>query len=387
MAKKQGFTLVELLIVIAIICLLISLIIPAVQAAREAARRLQCSNNLKQLGLALHHYHDGCRTFPVNAVQLTQYYLYPRLSANVALLPYMEQQAKYDAIDGIADSPNNSCAFGVVRNAPLIKLPWYDQIPGFLCPSSGSVRRDRESVEGPAVNNYMFSSGDWPDIHCYSYGTDAETRNAADGYITNPRTVFAGVGRGWTSVGGITDGTSNTIAMSEKITPDAVVGVPIDKPSSGRETLKSAIAVAGATVVAGMNDSPATTGHPDICNGSTIRKGKYYTSGITITSEGGGLRWADGISGYSTFSTIMPPNGPSCYESVAESRVLVAPTSNHAGGVNTVRFDGSVDFISDKINAVTPGRPSSFAVSIGTSPYGVWGALGSINGGEVVVAP
>ena len=383
-----GFTLIELLVVIAIITLLVSLILAAVQAARESARRLHCGNNLKQLGLALHGYHDSVKVFPVNAVQLTQYYHYPRLSANVALLPYLEMQAKYEAIEEIADSPNNSCALGVVLDNPSIKLPWYDQIPGFLCPSSGSVRRDRYGVEGPSVNNYMFSSGDWPDIHCHAYGDDDETRNTVPGYVTNPRTVFAGVGAGWTGIGGITDGTSHTIAMGEKITPDAVVGghsITVTSPDS--YTLKASVAVAGSTVVAGMTDSPKETGDPDVCNGSTIRKGNSYAVGTKITSEGGGLRWADGISAYSTFSTIMPPNGPSCYENIVERRVLVAPTSNHAGGVNTVRFDGSVDFVSDTISAVTPDRESSFAVTNGTSPYGIWGALGSINGGETVASP
>ena len=375
---KRGFTLIELLVVIAIIGILIALMLPAVQAAREAARRMQCSNNLKQLGLALHNYLDTHKVFPVNAVQRTAYYKYPRLNANVALLPYLEQQALYDAIGTIPDDPAWSCSLGTALGSnKTMKLPWYEQVSTFVCTSSGSTRRDRSSEEGSGITNYMFSSGDWPDAHCYRFGTDAESRNAARDYITNPRAVFVGVGRGWKSTGGIADGTSNTIAMSEKL-------VPTD--SGPWVLVRLAIAFSFAAVTDTMT-SPTLGGDPDVCNSSAVRSGVFYTNTVTVTNEGSGLRWADGLTAYSTFSTILPPNSASCYNGGPDDRALITATSNHIGGVNTVRFDGSVGFVSNTINAVTSGRVNSFAVSEGASPYGVWGALGSINGGETTTAP
>ena len=385
--NSRAFTLVELLVVIAIIGILIALLLPAVQAAREAARRMQCTNHLKQWGLALHNYHDASKTFPNNAVQYTAYYLYPRLSGSVVLLPYMEQQAIYDRIgdpnivrSAANGGANDSCAVGTrLGSNKTIRLPWYDQVSIFLCPSSGSQRRDRATEEGPAINNYMFSSGDWPDVNVWFLGTDAD-RNALSGpngpYHLNPRAVFTAGGRGWKNTGGVIDGTSNTIAMSEKIlTTDSGAGAQI----------KYAIAIVGNTVIAANNVSPTTQGDPDICNGPTIRNGKYYATSNT-TPEGAGLRWADALTGYTTFSTILPPNSPSCYLN-AEGRAMMSATSNHTGGVNAVRFDGSVGFVSDTISAITAGRPNSLAVASGMSPYGVWGAIGSINGGESVAMP
>jgi len=398
----HAFTLVELLVVIAIIGILIALLLPAVQAAREAARRMQCSNNLKQYGLGLHNYHDAAKTFPVNAVTYTKYYLYPRLNAQVVLLPYMEQGPLYEALAPIAyNGGANSCAIGTVLGSnKTIRLPWYDQVSYFICPSSGSMRQDRGGEEGPAFCNYVFSSGDWPDIAGYRYptlngstgGTDEDPngittlgRNNPANYTTNPRTVFALVHKGWKSTGGVVDGTSNTIAMCEKI-----VGI-VTGAGPGAQ-IKLAAATNRTDAVAGGLQSPTEYGQPSICNGAGVRNGKYYvSSGITVTGETGGVRWADGLAGYSSFCTILPPNGPSCYNLEESYRTMNAATSNHTGGVNGVRFDGSVDFISDTIStdsgvADASGRRGldRFAVSGGASPYGVWGAFGSINGGEVV---
>jgi len=379
--RFHGFTLVELLVVIAIIGILIALLLPAVQAAREAARRMQCTNHLKQLGLALHNYHDASKTFPVNAVQYTYYYMYPRLSASVALLPYMEQQALYDDIGTIPNDGNYSCAVGTVLGSnKATRIAWYAQVPTFVCPSSGSVRRDRATEEGPGITNYMFSSGDWPDAGTYYYGSSSlADRINPPGYAYNNRSVFPVLGRGWKNTGGVVDGTSNTIAMSEKI-------VPTDSGVGAQVKLAVANNIAAAVAGTAAGDTPTTAGDPDVCNGPAVRNGKYYV--VASTPEGAGLRWADGLPGYSTFSTILPPNSPSCYgQGGPEWRVMNAATSNHTGGVNALRFDASVSFVSDTISAVTAGRPSSYAVSGGMSPYGVWGAMGSINGGESVALP
>jgi len=253
------------------------------------------------------------------------------------------------------------------------------------------MRRDRAVAtveEGPAINNYMFSSGDWPDIHSYAFGTNDDQLNAAANYQINPRSVFTLVGRGWKNTGGVIDGTSNTIAMSEKIVPDSASSGALIKMSSavvGGDVLAGPASRAVQGALSAEND-PTRTGNPSICNGPTIRNGKYYVSGVGLTSEGAGLRWADGIAAFSTFSTILAPNGPSCVRDAGVTlRAMNTATSNHTGGVNAVRFDGSVDFISDTISAVTTG-PSTYplATAGGMSPYGVWGAIGSINGGESV---
>jgi prepilin-type N-terminal cleavage/methylation domain-containing protein/prepilin-type processing-associated H-X9-DG protein len=117
--KRRGFTLVELLVVIAIIGILIALLLPAVQAAREAARRSQCTNNLKQLSLALHNYHDTCKSFPSGGHQETQ------LSWHVSILPQIEQGALYDLFEFTTGSYTQANKVVHARN----------RIDAFLCPS------------------------------------------------------------------------------------------------------------------------------------------------------------------------------------------------------------------------------------------------------------
>ena len=209
--RFRGFTLVELLVVIAIIGILIALLLPAVQAAREAARRSQCSNNLKQLGLALHNYHDVFKRFPSGCGETSPAGLTPWTAGNhrkgsqlVKILPQMEQGPLHDQVPFDSDV---DAWFGQAANRNI-------QIPGYICPSDTLARTDR------ALSNYgtsmgsqnMGSQGGW----CTAYNGHI---NGATGHgsTNDPESVSGIFSRyHWAArFADITDGTSNTIAMGE----------------------------------------------------------------------------------------------------------------------------------------------------------------------------
>src|SRR5687768_17044091 len=142
---RKGFTLVELLVVIAIIGVLVALLLPAVQAAREAARRMSCSNNLKQFGIALHNFENTNRQLPAGEISSTAY-----LSPHVQMLPFFEQQSLYamfDMLKGAFDAPNTT--------------PGAIQPPLFLCPTD--PRPDRSQAMG--WTNYHPNAGSWVSIN------------------------------------------------------------------------------------------------------------------------------------------------------------------------------------------------------------------------------
>lgn len=348
---------------------------------------MQCTNHLKQLGLALHNYHDVQNSFPLNATLMSVYASYrgtpgdvtkpgyPRLGAMPALTPYMEAGAIYDLIQ----QETRSCAVGSDDAPNTANLTAYGrQIPTLLCPSDGTGKNppNRGAALGSATNNYMFSQGDWPDLHCYAGGgTNALRADPPAGYAVNPRGIFSGSWKGgYKGMGGVTDGTSNTIAIAEKLIGEGGGGVG--------SLITRAVAVFPSATAADLED-PASVGEPLLCNSASVVNGKYYA--VSGFDESGGRRWADGVAVYSGFCTILPPNGPSCGYNYAEQRVVSSASSNHTGGVNALRFDGSVHFVSDTINAITAGLTGTIRpVRSGRSPFGVWGAMGSIKGGESV---
>ncbi len=366
---RPAFTLVELLVVIAIIGLLIALLLPAVQAARETARRMQCSNYLRQIVLATMNYNETNKSLPLQGFQTqgTLYPTYPRVSALAALLPFMENQAYYDAIMTM-DS-------GSVQNAGAGQEVIWRQISILLCPSDGWERFSSSNGLN-AGKNYVMCTGDWPEAGAYPYLVN----NVVDqdlylSFNANLRTAFPAAGS-YRNLSAITDGTSNTIAWSERTRGGPGVKSIAD--------IKRSVMV-NDSAVPNSQTSPTGSNTRSECMNKSARTedGKYWNSN-NYTSQAFGVYAYDAISRYNTFSTILPPNAPSCIEaSLEDGRVLIAASSNHSGGVNVAKFDGSVIFMQDSVNSTTNGISTPTVVSGGKSNYGVWGSMGSISGNEL----
>lgn len=337
---RTGFTLVELLVVIAIIGVLVSLLLPAVQAAREAARRMQCSNNLKQIGIGLHNYHDSFKAIPYRIGGITNR---PWVGGLMRLLPYIEQQALADEI-----------------NTALYPEPWggfvaYNaKVPGFVCPSDGKASNSPAGQVG--AKSYWFSNGDYT-----GWWGDPFTRGPfeASGHESGAP--------GWPgpqNFASITDGLSNTIAMSERCVPSADAGL-----------IRGGVAVNNSGVTA-----PESNNNPSVCMATKGGSGRYAPGVQTASWGPGSFSW--GWPGRSEFSTILPPNSPSCAQYGDDwNSLMFTANSFHPGGVNVLRCDGSVSLVSESINC---GNLALGSVRGGYSPYGVWGALGTTSGGEAI---
>jgi prepilin-type N-terminal cleavage/methylation domain-containing protein/prepilin-type processing-associated H-X9-DG protein len=356
---KSGFTLIELLVAIAIIAVLVAVLLPAIQQVRESARAMQCKNNLKQLGVALHNYHDVNLTFPGGTTGSgcrlgsqcdTTKTGRIRISAIVSLLPYFEQTGIYNAYVALNTAPWSQQISGAIP--PLQPHPyWNHTIPLVQCPSDINKVIDGSMgslLVGMTSANYSFCGGDGARLMC-SYDDLGDGRDC-----TNSRGIFSQQSK--TRIADIIDGTSYTIAMSEHVTP------------TGDLTLGRAAIVGGDP-----------TSSPAACRALFV-SGQYI---VAVDTDDGfqGSRWPDGAALFTRFNTMIPPNGPTCME--ANNQWLggiYTASSRHAGGVHACMADGSVRFISDNIDA---GNQASSEVVIGPSPFGVWGSLGTKASGEI----
>lgn len=372
-AKHVAFTLVELLVVIAIIGILVGLLLPAVQAAREAARRMQCTNNLKQLGLAVLNYESAYQRLPNKSGGTASLVgsperlngNYNRLSPFVQLLPFIEQTALAARIQ----SGNELTALGVVAPGgpsgwfPRIDnstasnryFPWTVSIPGYQCPSDNIIPI---ATGEHGTNSYAVNMGDL-----------VVNVNGAQ-----PMRGPLGGTSIYKKIGTITDGTSNTISFSERTAHNA------NNLNDG--TFKTAT---GQEQIARFEAQVLTIQtNPSSCNAVAV-SGRFAPG--TLMKARFGILWTDGQAERIGFNTVLGPNKPSCFGDgiqAADSNVVILPASSmHTGGVNAVSMDGSVRFIS---SAIDTGNTSVIMVPpTGQSLYGVWGALGTLDGGEVTV--
>jgi len=364
---RRGFTLIELLVVIAIIAVLIALLLPAVQAAREAARRIQCTNNLKQIGLALHNYHTSIGTFPCGISMNPQTYGKPTSFANWnswsaqgLMLGYLELTPLYNAANFSwgpyptgAVTPINLTVTNVIINA-------------FVCPSDpNSGSRGGDVSYGGNTNNYAAS-----------FGTDTTGGNYAwscSAVPYNNQNPMGCVGMfGWAVSYGVqhcTDGTSNTVAYAEWLVGDG-------RGSSGSRYRGNMEMNDGSSNTWALN---ALTNLPAIQTALQLCATKFVSepaSNAATISDYKGWRWSLGAIGFASFNTVQTPSDTqvpvggcqsgSTNEAWANGAWSMGAASAHPGGANVLFSDGSVKFVKSSISRLT------------------WMSLGTRNGGEVI---
>jgi prepilin-type N-terminal cleavage/methylation domain-containing protein/prepilin-type processing-associated H-X9-DG protein len=358
--RRRGFTLIELLVVIAIIAILIALLLPAVQAAREAARRIQCTSNMKQIGLALHNYHSvhnvfamGCSSGQYNPPS-TIWSVKQNLGPLALILPYLEQTPVYNSInfnfgaDEFEPIASRSLTAWVQGTATNTSLKVYQ------CPSDPLAGApDYQNTTN--TTNYYASVGTtmyWSQLGT-TYSNSVPSVNMPS---TGLFTLQASYG-----LAHCTDGSSNTIAFGE-----GAVG------SQTAQLGQKLVGVVNVTAIQPYETYDASQSLPNTMAALQACQNAWQTKAGGSPDTQRGDNWSHGSMAISLFNTIAPPNynnGSFAYCGSIGSggrSDLSNADSWHPGGVNVTMADGSVRFIKNSINIST------------------WMALGTKAGGEVI---
>ncbi len=376
---RGGFTLIELLVVIAIIAVLIALLLPAVQSAREAARRIQCTNNLKQIGLALHNYHTSIGTFPMGSsiapqngsqaggVGLAQS-IWSSWSAQAAMLGYLEQGPLYNACNfswALLDGSQFTGAANVAGDSNFNATVLVTNLSMFMCPSDPNVGQKQNN------NNYAACYGATT-TGLYNW-TAGPSSNLSMGEAGTDSTGLFTIGKSY-GLQAVTDGSSNTVAYAEALVGDAngsEFAGNVTNPSRYRGNY-----ITGTVTAAGAEKMINIFANPTLIFTSLQQCAAAFQTSLTNIQDDRGFRWCVGTTGWSMFNTVQVPNDSKyinggCRDGGTPGQFpndgfSYPASSNHPGGANVLFGDGSCRFVKSSIS------------------YQTWWSLGTKSNGEIV---
>ena len=358
---NRGFALLDLLILLAAIGVLSSLLIVGVGYQTEQARQNACVNNLKQLALAVHNYHDVFQSMPAARGAFAELDRTAEsddpgsyFSAFVVLTPFTENAAVYGELRRYTEKNREkrmTSPYVDTDDFPAMKA----NIPTFQCPSDTVALKP--SLDGRGVRRISYATSRGDSLRDNSRKSDVVDEEFAK---TADRGAFL-TGNKFATFARITDGLSNTVMFSEILSASSYA----DRDVQG-------------SVVGNLAKMATESGSiPKPCLDLQGDDGKLTRGASEIAR---GQNWLDGAVMTGGFTTVLPPNAPSCSFAGADSWGVASAQSRHPDGVNVALMDGSVRFCRNDIDC---GDPSASPVVKGPSPFGVWGAFGSAQGGEM----